>query len=107
MISRRPCSESSILGTRMVSADTVAPILQAADRYDSPSSQLKAHCMQFVLSNYEAVVNSPSFEELTSSPQLLLAVTRAAAKVVAPSGSSRQISWDSDGAPGSKRARHA
>ncbi|EOD26324.1 hypothetical protein EMIHUDRAFT_450242 [Emiliania huxleyi CCMP1516] len=93
--------------TRMVSADTVAPILQAADRYDSPSSQLKAHCMQFVLSNYEAVVNSPSFEELTSSPQLLLAVTRAAAKVVAPSGSSRQISWDSDGAPGSKRARHA
>lgn len=94
--------------TRIISVDTVSRILLAADRWDAPSSQLKARCMEYVLSNYDAVVNSSAFEELTSSPQLLLAVTRAAAKiVVAPPPSARQSSWDSnsDGPRQAKRAR--
>lgn len=82
--------------TNMVSVDTVASILQAADRWDSPSSQLKAHCLSFVLEHYDDVVNSSAFEELTLSPHLLLAVTRAAANIVAPPLRPRSSSWDSN-----------
>ena len=47
-----------------VSVETVAPIIQAADRWDSPTSQLKHRCMEFIIQNYEAVVTHPEFEEL-------------------------------------------
>lgn len=80
--------------TSMVSVDTVSRIMLAADRWDVPSSQLKAHCLSFTLDNYEAVVNAPSFEELTSSPHLMLAVIRAAANIVAPQPRIRQSTAD-------------
>ena len=38
--------------------------------------------MAFVLDNYEDVVAHPVFEELTSSPHLLLEIARAAAQIV-------------------------
>jgi len=66
---------------RMVSVETVSRILQAADRWDSPGSQLKRDCMAFVKANYEEVVSHPVFEELTSSPHLLLEIARAAAHI--------------------------
>ena len=69
---------------KMVGVDTVARIIQAAERWDSPEGQLKTRCMEYILSNYEAVVAHPVFEELASSPQLLLEITRAAAKIVGP-----------------------
>ena len=66
---------------KMVAVDTVARIIQAAERWDSPDGQLKARCMDYILTNYEAVVAHPVFEELASSPQLLLEITRAAARI--------------------------
>jgi len=67
---------------KMVSIDSVSRILQAADRWDSPSSALKQKCMDFVLQNYEGVVCNPIFEELASSPHLLLEITRASVQIV-------------------------
>eukprot|EP00908_Phaeocystis_cordata_P025286 Transcript_7738.p1 GENE.Transcript_7738~~Transcript_7738.p1 ORF type:complete len:543 (+),score=218.20 Transcript_7738:122-1750(+) len=71
---------------RMVSVDTVCRIIQAADRWDGrlthTGSQLKQLCLDFILANYEQVVRSPTYEELTSSPHLLLEITRAAAPLV-------------------------
>jgi len=85
----------------MVSVDTVSRIMQAADRWDTPASQLKAHCLAYVIEHYEAVVHSAAFEELTSSPHLLLAVTREAAKLIAPP--LRMPSWESDSRPPKRR----
>lgn len=62
---------------KMIAVDTVARIIQAAERWDSPEGQLKGRCMEYILTNYEAVVAHPVFEELASSPQLLLEITRA------------------------------
>ena len=67
---------------RMVSVDTVAHIIQAAERWDATSGQLKKLCMNYILSNYEQVVSNPVFDDLASSPQLLLEITRAAARIV-------------------------
>merc|ERR1712087_21018 len=67
---------------KMVSVDSVSRILQAADRWDSPSSALKQKCMDFVLQNYEEVVVNPIFEELASSPHLLLEITRASVQIM-------------------------
>ena len=67
---------------KMVGVDTVARIIQAAERWDAPEGQLKGRCMDYILTNYEAVVAHPVFEELASSPQLLLEITRAAARIV-------------------------
>ena len=66
----------------MVSVETVAHIIQAAERWDAPSSQLKQRCMDYILSNWVQVVSHPAWEELTSSPQLLLEITRAAKAIV-------------------------
>ena len=68
----------------MVAVETVARIIQAAERWDAPDGQLKGKCMEYILNNYEAVVGHPVFEELASSPQLLLEITRAAARIVGP-----------------------
>lgn len=68
---------------RMVSVETVARIIQAADRWDSRHSQLKRLCMDFILANYKDVVVHPVFEELTSSPHLLLEITRRAIRIIA------------------------
>lgn len=65
--------------------ETVSRIIQAAERWDAPEGQLKRRCMDYILQNYEAVVAHPFFEELASSPQLLLEITRAAARIVSPS----------------------
>lgn len=62
---------------RMISVDTVVRIIQAADRWDSSGSQLKHSCMQFIMDNYDSVVSSSVFEELTSSPHLMLYITRS------------------------------
>ena len=69
---------------RMVSVDSVARIIQAADRWDAAGSQLKARCMEFILDHYGEVVTHPVFEELASSPHLLLEIVRAAAPQVVP-----------------------
>ena len=69
---------------KMVGVDTVARIIQAAERWDSPGGQLKGRCLEYILKNYEHVVANPVFDELASSPQLLLEITRAAAKIVTP-----------------------
>jgi hypothetical protein len=69
---------------KMVAVETVARIIQAAERWDAPDGQLKGKCMEYILNNYEAVVGHPVFEELASSPQLLLEITRAAARIVGP-----------------------
>ena len=71
----------------MVSVETVARIIQAADRWDVPRSPLKQHCMSFILANYEQVVTHPVFEELSSSPHLLLEIARAAIRILAPATS--------------------
>ena len=76
---------------RMVSVDTVSGIIQAADRWDKPGSQLKQLCLDFILANYEEVAQSPTFAELATSPHLLLEITRAVAplvKVSSPGGAS-------------------
>ena len=66
----------------MVSVETVGCILQAADRWDAPGSRLRALCMDFILANYEVVVGSPVYEELQSSPHLLVEISRAAVEIV-------------------------
>ena len=33
--------------------DTVARIIQAAERWDSPMGQLKGRCLEYILTNYE------------------------------------------------------
>ena len=93
---------------KMVGVDTVARIIQAAERWDAPGGQLKALCMQYILENYEAVVSHPVFEELASSPHLLLEISRAAAPLVervpppvSSGGSSGSGSWRPN-----KRSRH-
>ena len=73
---------------RMIHVDTVARIIQAAERWDAADGQLKVRCMEYILTNYEAVVAHPVFEELASSPQLLLEITRAAARLVSASPTS-------------------
>jgi len=67
---------------KMITVDTVVRIIQAADRWDAPSSQLKSRCMDYILTNYEAVVSHAVFDELGTSPQLLLEIVRAAARIV-------------------------
>jgi len=69
---------------KMITVYSVSRILQAADRWDAPGSELKARCMEFVLANFEEVVCNPVFEELTSSPHLLLEITRASVQILGP-----------------------
>ena len=94
---------------RMVAVDTVALIIQAAERWDAPKSALKALCLDFILSHYEACVSHPVFEELQSSPQLLLEITRAATKIVVPdrtnAASGRFVELSAGGSSGRKRRR--
>jgi hypothetical protein len=92
--------------------DTVALIIQAAERWDAPKSALKALCLDFILSHYEACVSHPLFEELQSSPQLLLEITRAATKIVVPdrthaltAASGRLVELGAGGSSGRKRRR--
>ena len=72
---------------RMVGVDTVAGVIQAADRWDKPGSQLKQLCLDFILAHYEEVAQSPTFAELATSPHLLLEITRAVAPLVKSSSS--------------------
>uniref|UniRef100_A0A7S4BM30 BTB domain-containing protein n=1 Tax=Chrysotila carterae TaxID=13221 RepID=A0A7S4BM30_CHRCT len=71
---------------RMLTTESVVRVLQAADRWDAPGSRLKSLCMDFILSNYSEVVATPVFEELTSSPHLLVEITRSAARVISNTG---------------------
>jgi len=89
---------------RMVSVETVSRIIQAADRWDAPRSQLKQLCMEYILANYEQVVTHPVFEELLSSPHLLLEISRSAVRIITSSSSGTSSSGASR--PG-KRQRHS
>jgi hypothetical protein len=40
---------------KMIAVDTVARIIQAAERWDAAEGQLKTRCMEYILTNYEAV----------------------------------------------------
>mmetsp|Transcript_4603 Transcript_4603/g.11213 ORF Transcript_4603/g.11213 Transcript_4603/m.11213 type:complete len:540 (+) Transcript_4603:63-1682(+) len=92
---------------RMVSVETVARIIQAADRWDSPRSQLKQLCLDYILANYEQVVSHPVFEELSSSPHLLLEIARSAVRIVSPSVCATQSTSSSTSSPRpGKRSRH-
>lgn len=88
---------------RMMSVETVTRIIQAADRWDSPRSQLKHLCLEFILDNYEQVVAHPVFEELSSSPHLLLEVARSAARIIKPTSRSSQSQGCSPGTSCSKK----
>ena len=101
---------------RMVSVESVSRIIMAADRWDSPRqgggapSQLKQRCLEFILDNYAQVAAAPTYEELTTSPHLMLEIARAVARHVPPSGlATRRLSSGSSpysaAAPGSKRQR--
>ena len=90
---------------RMVSVDSVARIIQAADRWDASGSQLKTKCMEFILSNYKEVVMNPVFEELSSSPHLLLEIIRAAATQVVAKPPANPDGWGSYDGPLAKRHR--
>jgi len=41
--------------------------------------ELKRYCLAFILKNFDQVAYTPSFDELSKQPNLLLEVTRAAA----------------------------
>ena len=73
---------------KMIGVDTVARIIQAAERWDSEDGQLKKRCMDYILNNYEAVVGQDVFEELENSPQLMLEIMRAVARIVGPAPAS-------------------
>ena len=90
---------------RMVSVDSVSRIIQAADRWDAPTSQLKQRCLDFILSNYKTVVMSPVFQELESSPHLLLEISRAAATIVNKPQAGSPWPGSFDSTPASKRQR--
>jgi hypothetical protein len=91
----------------------------AADRWDSPRqgggvpSQLKQRCLEFILDNYSRVAAAPTYEELTTSPHLMLEIARAVARhvpLVPPGGlASRRLSGAgspySAAAPATKRQR--
>ena len=89
---------------------TLTPSLS---RWDSPRhsggvpSQLKQRCLDFIMDNYSAVVAAPTFEELTTSSQLMLEISRAAARLVPPGSGSGGGGGAplSAGAPASKRQR--
>ena len=55
--------------------------MQAADRWDARDSQLRGQCIDFIVDNYKEVVSSATYDELSTSPQILLDI----AKAVAPS----------------------
>jgi len=84
---------------RMVSVESVARILLAADRWDTRGSRLKALCMDFILANYEVVVESPVFDELAESPHLLLEIARAAVQIVKSSKDGAVYNTSDDGLP--------
>jgi len=69
---------------KMITVQSVARIIMAAEQWDADGGQLKARCMEFILANYEAVVANPVFSELAESPHLLLEITRATARIVKP-----------------------
>ena len=95
---------------KMVGVESVSRIIQAAERWDSPDGMLKSRCLDYILDNYEAVVAHPVFEELASSPQLLLEITRAAARIVAPGGMTTPSNGEPSGGRGAssrKRSRAA
>lgn len=64
---------------KSICIETVCRIYQSADRFDCEGSELKAQCLDFILHHYDAIVKTDHWEELTSSPHLLVEVTRAVA----------------------------
>lgn len=82
---------------KSITTETVCRIYQSADRFDCEGSELKQQCLAFILANYDAIVKTDHWEELTASPHLLVEVTRAVA-------SSRK---DSSSPPPLKRKRIA
>ena len=57
-----------------VDTDSVCRIVKHAETYQA--EDLKTYCMSYLLKNFEAIAQSPSFDTLSSSPALLLEVTR-------------------------------
>ena len=55
----------------------VCHLLKISDRYGA--SELKKCCLSFILKSFDQVVATEAFEELSSVPQLLMEVTKAAA----------------------------
>lgn len=76
-----------------ITIETVCRIYQSADRFDCKGSELKQQCLNFILHNYDAIVKTDHWDELTASPHLLVEVTRAVAstrKEGSPSGPHNQ-----------------
>lgn len=70
-----------------IEIDNVCHLLRIADRYSA--IELKKYCLNFILKSFDQVVATEAFEELSSAPQLLMEVTKAAAlnTVIAARGS--------------------
>ena len=60
-----------------IEIENVCHLLKIADRY--VAADLKKSCLSFILKSFDQVVATESFEQLSSAPQLLMEVTKAAA----------------------------
>eukprot|EP00505_MAST-04D_sp_SCG-Rhode-Island_P001940 Stramenopile-MAST_4_protein_1940 len=64
---------------RSMDTETVCAMLRCSDKYGCPS--LKRHALDFVLGNFEKVMQTSGFESLAQDPQLLLEITKASMNV--------------------------
>lgn len=86
---------------RSITVETVCRIIQAADRFDCPGSELKSQCLSFIMHNYQAVVGSTMWDELEASPHLLVQITRE----IATSGRSDLLAATSTVSPPAQNTR--
>jgi len=67
---------------KILDVDNVASILCSADRYGA--SILKDRCVEFILENYDEVINSPSFTKDMPPPQILHQIMKEVPKLISP-----------------------
>lgn len=60
---------------RSLAVGNVCRLLRCSNKYNCTS--LKRYALDFVLGNFDEVITTPGFEELSQDPQLLLEITKA------------------------------
>ena len=60
---------------RSIKLDNACLLLRMSEQ--SGAQMLKKYCLQYVLSNFEKIVETKAFDDLKSDPQLLLEITKA------------------------------
>ena len=60
---------------RSIKLDNACLLLRMSEQ--SGAHLLKRYCMQYILSNFEKIVETKAFDDLKSDPQLLLEITKA------------------------------